>query len=330
MPSRCAIASSSRRGGWRGARDPVRPQGAAAIVRRPENGWGGTATGPAPQEAERGAALLLTFIMMLVLAGLALAVATFAQHSLKIGTSQLQDKQAVYIAEAGLERARQALTANTWTSAPSPGNAYTESFGAGEYRVTIVDNGNCDYGSSSCQYDITSEGYVPSQAHPVAKRQVTANDIDVTLSNTNLSLSATASASSEQASHPATDAKDGSNGSFWRANTQGSGQWLRMDLGSATTLNRIVIDENSNITGVTLESSSDGSSWSALSGLTGDGNNADSTWTFDFTATSARYFRATFTASSGSSRVSVEEFQSYNTSNAAVSLTNDGEFGTSW
>ena len=259
-----------------------------------------------------------------------MAVSVFSRNSLLIGTTQLQDKQAFYIAEAGLQRARQALSANTWLSAASPGNTYEESFGAGEYSVTVIDNANCDYGSSSCQYDITSNGYVPNNTTPAAQRQIVANDIDVTLTNTNLSLSATAAGSSTNGTHVAADAKDDDNGTFWQAGTKGSGEWLRMDLGSATNLNRIVIDENANITGITVEYSSDAASWSTVPALTGDGDDSDKTWTFTFTATSARYFRVVLTSSSSNNRVSIEEFESYDTDDASVTLDTNGAFGTSW
>ena len=75
---------------------------------------------------QRGAALFLTFLVMLVLSGLALAVGMFSRNSMQTGTSQLLDKQAWYIAEAGWQRARQALSVGTWAAASSAGNTYTE------------------------------------------------------------------------------------------------------------------------------------------------------------------------------------------------------------
>ncbi len=57
---------------------------------------------------ERGAVLLLTFLMMLMLSGLAVAVSMLSQNSLVTGKSQQLDKQAFYVAQAGLERGRQA------------------------------------------------------------------------------------------------------------------------------------------------------------------------------------------------------------------------------
>lgn len=251
----------------------------------------------------RGAVLLLTFLIMLVLAGLALAAGVFSQNSLLTGKSQLLDKQAFYIAEAGWQRGRQAFMAGTWTAAASPGNTYTESFGAGEYRVTLVDNGNSTY-------TFTSEGYVPNQTVTVAKRKVV--ETAVPLSFSNLSLTATASASSSQGSFTPNQANDGSLTTKWQAGTNGSGSWLAMDYGSATTLDKIVIREDDNIDGLTIEQSDDSSTWTVVSGLSVVESPAK-TWTATFTATSHRYFRARFTSVPSNKKASVNEMESYNT-----------------
>ena len=265
----------------------------------------------------RGSVLFLTFLVMLILSGLALAVGVFSNNSVVAGRDRLLDQQAFYIAEAGWQRARQALNASTWSAAASPGNTYTESFGAGEYAVTIVDNGDSTY-------TITSDGYVPNQALAVARRRVVEASLPVSGGGTNLSLGATASASSSQSGHAATLSNDNNATTFWRANTQGSGEWLRMDYGSATTVSQIVILEEQWITGLSaVQYSSDGSSWSSVPSLSV--TEAGTTWTADFTATSARYFRVTFTASGSTRRVGVFEFSSY----APFSL-GTGAFRTQW
>ena len=279
--------------------------------------------GPGRRHGERGAALLLTFLLMLVFAGMALGVAMYSHNSQAVGANQLQDKQAFYIAEAGLQRARQALEANTWFGATGSGNAYEENFGAGSYTVTIVDN---DDGT----YTITSDGYVPNDTTPAAKREAVETNLDVTVTNTNLSLAATATASSSNGTHTADKANDGSNSTYWQASTKGSGEWLKIDLGSSDTLDRIYIRENANITGITLQSSPDNSNWSSLSGLTGDGDDTDKDWTFNFTDTTARYFRATFTASGSGVRVSVDEFETYDTADQTLTIDQGGAFTTTW
>jgi len=276
---------------------------------------------------ERGAAMLLTFLMMLVLSGLALAAGVFSHNSLVGSKSQLLDQQAFYLAEAGWQRARQQLIAGNWTAAASPGNTYTEDFPpapatkVGEYRATIVDNG-------SNTYTITSEGYVPSQSAAVAQRQMTVSSISVTVSNgTNHSLSATASASSSNGSNTPNKANDGSTSTHWEASTKGDGEWLRMDFGgSPPTMNKVVIEEKNNINGVTIEWSDNGSSWSAPGNLS-IVESPSKTWTATFTVDSRRYVRATFTASGSGKRVSVEEMESYNSS---LSALGNGSATTQW
>jgi len=80
--------------------------------------------------------------------------------------------------------------------------------------------------------------------------------------------------------------------------------------------------------GVSIESSPNGTSWSAVSGLTVT-ESPSKTWTADFNDTTARYFRAVLTASGSNNRVSVEEFESYNTATGSVTL-GAGDFTTTW
>ena len=260
---------------------------------------------PNSELGKRGAALFITFLMMLVMTGLALAVGVASHNSVVGGRSQLHDKQAFYIAEAGWQRARQALNADTWFAAVSPGNSYTESFGAGEYVVTIVDNG-------SSRYTVTSEGYLPSQSSPLVKRKIIESSIPVTgTPGTNLSLAATPSASSSTGSNTASKANDGSLSTKWQASNQGSGEWLKMDYGSATLLSKIVIQEDASIDGLTIEYSDNNSSWTAPSGLSVV-ESPSQTWTATFPKISHRYFRARFTDVPSNKKASVNELQTYN------------------
>jgi hypothetical protein len=264
---------------------------------------------------------MTTFLLMLVLSGLALAVGTAGLNSALIGKSQLQDKQAYYLAEAGLQRARQALSAMTWAAASDPGNTYTESFGAGQYRVTIVDDGNDEY-------TITSEGYVGTTSTYTARRQVQEAAIPVTISSgTNYSLTATASASSSNGTHTPDNANDDDENTYWKSNVNAS-SWLAMDYGASSppTINQIIIKEESNVTAVTIEWSDDGSSWTTAAGL--DVDEDGETWTATFTAAAHRYSRASLTSGS-SKKAEVQEMQSYNTAGGSVSL-DTGELTTQW
>jgi hypothetical protein len=278
--------------------------------------------------AHSGAALLLTFMMMLMLSGLAMAVGVSAHNSLMTGRTALEDRQAYYIAEAGWQRARQALSAGTWQGASGSGNTYTESFGEGEYAVTIIDNTSPTVTSGDTDYTILSQGYIPAQANYRARRQIHEYELDVTVSNTNYSLTATASASSVNGSNVAANAKDDDDGTHWKSDVNGSGSWLQMDYGSAVALDQIFVEEESNVTGISaVEYSDNGSTWTAVSDLaiTEDGKD----WTCDFTSTSHRYMRVTFTASS-SKKVEVDEMHSYNTAAGTATITDDGEVTTEW
>ena len=278
------------------------------------------------RRSRRGAALLIALIFLLVLIGLATAAAIFSQNSQLTAKAQLLDKQAFYIAEAGVHRGRQALTAGTWAS----GSTNTESFGEGAYTVTITDNGSCGAGGSGCQYTITSDAYIPNASSYAARRELIEANVPATMSNTNLSLTATASASSAASGYPASNAKDDNVESEWRASVGGNGQWLAMDHGSATTLDKIVILEANNIDGVSAVAySDDGSSWTAVSSLSVVESPVE-TWTATFTSTTHRYFRATFTASSNGTKVQVDEMQDYNTATQTVTFSGTGDYTTQW
>ena len=266
----------------------------------------------------RGAVLLLTFLLMLVLAGLALAAGAASHSSIMGVRGQLLDRQAFYVAEAGWQRARQAVVAGAWTAASSPGNSYAESFGPGAYQVTVVDNG----GGS---YTMTADGYVPTQADYQARRRLVESQLSVTASDgTNYSLGATASASTSNGSNTPDKAKDGSTSTKWQAGSNGNG-WLAMDYSSATTLNKVVVKEDGNITGVSIEWSDNGSSWTSASGqsvIESPGN----TWTATFTAASHRYVRASVSAASNK-KPAVKELESYH---SAISSLGAGSVTTQW
>lgn len=246
---------------------------------------------------QRGAILLLTFLMMLVMAALATAIAVFAQVGMASGRAQLLVAQARYVAEAGWQRAREAIVAGDATCS----GGCTESLGAGQYQVTVTGSG---------PYTITSDGYVPSAANPQARRRTVESSVPLNNTSTNQSLAATASASSSQGGNTPDKANDGNTGTRWRAETEGSNEWLTMDYGSLMTLDRIVILERDNIDGLTIELSSDASAWTTVPALSVV-ESPSKTWTATFASARKRYFRARFTSVPVGQRASVEEFQSF-------------------
>ncbi|MBI4598516.1 MAG: discoidin domain-containing protein [Candidatus Omnitrophica bacterium] len=273
---------------------------------------------------------MATFLLMLLLSGLALAVGVFSNNSLATSRSQLLDKQAYYIAEAGWQRARQALSAGTWSAASSTGNTYSESFGAGEYSVTIVDETTPAVEDDDTEYTITSSGYVPSAASYRSRRQVAETDVEVTVTNTNQSLSATATASSTNGSNTASKSKDGDTGTKWQAGTKGPNEWLKMDYGSAATVNRMIIKDDGNISSaITIQHSDDAAAWTAVSGssIVESPNN---TFDINFTSTSHRYFRALFPDVGSGSRAGVKEMETYNIASRAVEFGDAGTVTSQW
>lgn len=267
---------------------------------------------------ERGAALLLTFLMMLMLTGLAAAAGIFSQNSVAAAKAHVLDRQAFYLAEGGWQRARQALAAGTWVPAVSPGTTYTESFGAGTYAVTLVHN-------TDNTYTMTSSGYVPNQTTPAARRQVSESSVTVSPSGTNLSLAGTASASSTNGSNVASRANDGSSSTRWEAGTADNNQWLQLDYGSATTTSYFVLTEKDNrINAISVDYSSDGSSWTAASSVSAV-ESPSKTWQIAFATITAQYVRVNFTDVDSGKKPNVKEWESY-----ASTTFDQGTYATSW
>ena len=284
-------------------------------------------------DGRRGAVLLLTFMMGLLVAGLALAVGVFAHNSVVSGRNQWLDRQAFYIAEAGWQRARQALSTGEWIAAPSPGLTYTETFGSGAYRVTVVDESDGDkkHDDDKATYTITSEGYVPNQALALAKRKVIEQAVSVTQpASANLSLGAAISASSSKpgAGNAPENANDGKNSTKWQADTKGDDEWLALDYGAATTVNHVVAQEHQHVDGVTVYTSKDGVTWTPAPNLTvvEPPDKKGKTWNASFTTVSTRYLRVVLTNEKSKDTTGVSELESYN----AALMLGQGTVATQW
>lgn len=272
---------------------------------------------------EKGAALIAAFAVLVGLTIIALAFVTMVSDDIKNAGAALIDAKAYYVAEAGLAKARWALT----TDGQSVGWGESDiSFGAGTYTVTTTDNGDSTY-------TIVSEGYVPNDTNPLAKRRVEERNISTTTSGlTNLSLTATASASSYKGVDTPDKANDGQTSTKWRADgipSAGSPQWLAMDLGIAQTFDRVAFDEPSGnkITTYQIQSSSDGTSWSAVSNAVETINGSVTTVNFD--AVTVRYHRIYITASTRRDP-SIAEYETYNSNEIQSIILGQGKFVTSW
>ena len=273
--------------------------------------------------SKRGVALLSAFIVMVTLSTVALAFLNMVKDDIKRSGSEQADLRANYIAKAGLAKARWALT----TSGQAVGWGETDTaFGTGTYTVTTADNGDSTY-------TIISEGYIPNDTNPIARRRVEQRNVSVAMSALiNLCLGATATASSTRSGNVASRAIDGILSTYWQANgnpSPGSPQWLRVDLGSAKTFNRVIFTEpaGNTITAYTIQYSSNGSTWTNVSGSSA--TKVGTVTTVNFTAVTVRYHQIRITASAAT-RPSISEYESYDTSQGGAVTLGQGKFVTTW
>lgn len=129
--------------------------------------------------------------------------------------------------------------------------------------------------------------------------------------NANSALASTATASTTwSASYDAAKAIDGSDSTRWSAaSNQLTNQWVRLDFGSAKTFSHVIIKEISyqRVTAYKLQTSTDGTTFSDISGTTGTTIGALKNITF--AAKTARYFRLYLT--SASDEPTINEIQVY-------------------
>ena len=252
---------------------------------------------------ERGAALILTFIIFISLSAIAFAFLTMINYEIRSVGTALRNMQTFYIAEAGRAKAKWALT----TGGESIGWGETDvSFGGGTYTVATVDNGD----NTST---ITSDGYIPDDTNPIAQRRVIEKSIPAT-SGPNLSLAATAFASSN--SNTAYKSNDEDPISKWKSSVK-NGSQLKHDFRSSVTFDRIVYI-GAKIVSYTIMYSNDDAIYSAV---TNPVESPAGTVTFD--AVSARYLRFDLNGN----RPEVNELETYNTDAGGIG---QGTFVTSW
>jgi len=260
---------------------------------------------------KRGVVLLFVFVIMVGLSGVALAFLTMTSDEVKSSGAGLWDTQAYYIAEAGLAKARWALTTGgqdeNWSETD-------EAFGEGTYTVSIIDDN--DDGTS---YTVTSEGYVPNDTDPLANRRVVESNMPVT-DGINLSLEASITASSEKLpSGPKENANDGDPDSTWKSGSKG-GAWLKLDFGSSKTFNQVKYT-GSNVNSVTIEYSDNDAGYTEVANAI-----EDPVGTVNFDSASARYLRFTMDVD-GNRTAEIDELETYD--GASVGL-DQGLFTTSW
>ncbi|MFG3019033.1 carbohydrate-binding protein [Streptomyces sp. NPDC048254] len=132
---------------------------------------------------------------------------------------------------------------------------------------------------------------------------------------TNLAAGKPTSESSHTDVYPSSNVTDGNQGSYWESANNAFPQWVQVDLGSARSASRVVLQlpagwgaRNQTLT---LGGSTDGTTFTTLkssAAYTFDPTTRN-TVTLTFPATTQRYYRATITANNGWPAGQVSEFQ---------------------
>ncbi|HYZ52077.1 MAG TPA: discoidin domain-containing protein [Streptosporangiaceae bacterium] len=140
-----------------------------------------------------------------------------------------------------------------------------------------------------------------------------------TTSNTNLALNRPVTASGYTQTYVPANAVDGNTSTYWESTDNAFPQWFQVDLGSATSISRIVMDlPPSSAWGtrtqtITIQGSTDGTAYTTLVPSQGytfnpsTGNTASIT----FSAATVRYVKLTFTANTGWPAGQLSELQIY-------------------
>lgn len=136
----------------------------------------------------------------------------------------------------------------------------------------------------------------------------------------NLAAGKTASESGHADVYVASNVTDGNAGTYWESVNNAFPQWVQVDLGSASSIDQVVLklpsSWGSRTQTLSIQGSSNGSSFSDLkasASYTFDPNSAN-TVTIDFAAASARYVRVNFTANTGWPAGQVSEVEVYGVS----------------
>jgi alpha-1,3-glucanase-like protein/F5/8 type C domain-containing protein/pectate lyase-like protein/ASPM-SPD-2-Hydin domain-containing protein len=141
-----------------------------------------------------------------------------------------------------------------------------------------------------------------------------------TSSSANLALNQPTTASGYTQTYVPSNAVDGNTSSYWESTDNAFPQWFQVDLGSAVTAGRIVMDlPPSSAWGtrtqtITIQGSTDGTSYTTLAGSAGYTFNPSTgnTVTVTFNPATVRYLKLTFTANTGWPAGQLSELQVYN------------------
>ncbi|HEY2792086.1 MAG TPA: discoidin domain-containing protein, partial [Micromonosporaceae bacterium] len=133
----------------------------------------------------------------------------------------------------------------------------------------------------------------------------------------NLALGKTMTAQSFTDVYPASNANDNNTGTYWESQNNAVPQWIQVDLGSSTTVGRVVLDLPPSQSWATrtqtlsVQGSTNGSTFTNIVGSANYTFNPSTgnTVTITFTPTSTRYVRLSITANTGWPAGQISEFQ---------------------
>ena len=138
--------------------------------------------------------------------------------------------------------------------------------------------------------------------------------------STNLAAGKATSESSHTDVYPSSNVTDGNQSTYWESANNAFPQWVQVDLGSAQSASRVVLQlpttwgaRNETLS---LSGSTDGTNFTTVKAsatYTFDPTTNSNTVTITFPATTQRYFRVTVTANTGWPAGQLSEFQVWNT-----------------
>ena len=136
--------------------------------------------------------------------------------------------------------------------------------------------------------------------------------------NTNLALNKPATASGYTQNYVPANAVDGDTGSYWESADNAFPQWFQVDLGSAVSVSRVVLDLppsaswGTRTQTITIQGSTNGTTYTTLAGSAGyTFNSPANTVTVTFPAATIRYLKLTFTANTAWPAGQLSELQAY-------------------
>lgn len=143
----------------------------------------------------------------------------------------------------------------------------------------------------------------------------------------NLVQGKTITASSVGDVYVAANANDGNQGTYWESASNAFPQWLKIDLGTSSSVNQVVLKLpaawEARTQTLAVQGSTNDSAYSNLAAsasYTFNPSSGSNTVTINFTAANARYIKLNFTANTGWQAAQVSEIEVYGTNITPMAL----------